>query len=205
MNSNEEAKKNILEVKAFARGIHISPRKVRLVADLLKKMPVSEALVQLEFLTKKATLPIKKLINSAVANAGHNFQIEPDRLFVRSLSVDGGRVFQKYEPRAQGRAFPEKKRTSNINLILGVSKVAFKSGKKLIPLKKKEDPHLQPLSLRERVADSTGEGKKKSRFAFWKNLSRRKAGKKDDPTQVPPKEDAKGKHYTGFDRRGNMP
>lgn len=192
----EESKKEISEVKAFARGVHVSPRKARLVSDLLKSLPVADALIQLEFLTKKAALPIKKLINSAIANAGHNHQIEADRLFVKHLSIDGGRVYFRYTPRAQGRAFPVRKRTSHINLILGVNKQVFKSKKKLLPLKKKE---IHPEKEAGEILPPTSETEKKSRFAFWRK-------KKDqDVTQVPPKEDVKGKHYTGFDRRGNMP
>src|SRR3990167_744336 len=121
-----ETAKQITEVKAYARGIHIGPRKVRLVANLVKNLPVEDALNNLTFITKKAALPIKKLVNSGIANAKHNFQIEEDRLFVKSFTVDGGRVFFRYSPRAQGRAFPLRKRTSHLNLILGVSGSPFK-------------------------------------------------------------------------------
>lgn len=199
-----EEKKDINEVKAFARGIHVSPRKARLLVSLVKSLPVGEALTQLEFTTKKAARPLKKLINSAVANASHNFQIESNRLFVKNLRVDGGQVFLRYEPRAQGRAFPVRKRTSHISLILGVRKQPFRLKKKLIP------PKREVKSLEEKSAplvQRPAEEEKKSRFAFWKNwrLPRGKAGKRArDTTQLPPKEDVKGKRYTGFDRRGNM-
>ena len=192
----EEVKKEITEVKAFARGVHISPRKVRLVANLVKSLPVYEAIVQLEFMTKRSANPIKKLIDSAIANAEHNFQVEPDRLFVKNLTVDGGQVFMRYEPRAQGRAFPVRKRTSHLNLILGVAKQAFKSRKKIVPIQKPaQDEVAKEVSP---VSDKPVESKS-SRFAFWKKK------KAQDSTQVAPKEDVKGKHYTGFDRRGNMP
>lgn len=191
---------DVKEVKAYVRGVHIAPRKVRIVTRVLKNMPVDEALTQLNFLTKKSAQPIKKLVNSAVANAAHNFQIEKERLFVKSFTVDGGRVFLRYEPRAQGRAFPVRKRTSNLNLVLGVSKVLPKSQKKAVSAKTKEEI----VEAKPEAAPVDAE-RKKSRFSFWRRLSRDRVGKKqEDTSQIPPKQDVKGKHYTSFDRRGNM-
>src|SRR3989344_374567 len=126
-----EEKKEIREVKAFARGIHMSPRKVRLVASMLKNMSVAEALDNLAFITKKAALPIKKLVASGVANASHNFQIAADRLFIKSLTVDGGQALKRFKPGGQGRAFPIRKRTSHINLILGGADKSVKPKRKL--------------------------------------------------------------------------
>src|SRR3989338_11654111 len=119
MAQTEVQKKEITEVKARAAAIHISPRKARLVARLLKDMSVETALSQLKFLTKKAARPISKLIDSAVANASHNHQIEKERLFVKNLTIDGGPVYLRYMPRAQGRDLPARKRSSHINLVLG--------------------------------------------------------------------------------------
>jgi len=191
-------KKAMTEVKASVKGIHISPRKARLVTDLLRNLPVSDALIQLDFQLKKASLPIKKLVHSAVANAHHNFQIDADRLFVKKLSVDGGRVFFRYTPRAQGRAFPIRKRTSHINLVLGIS--AKPIGRKLSARIDKpassEKPHVHTPPAEAKVPESV---ERKSRFAFW-----RRKKKEEDKTQVPPKQDVKGKNYTSFDRRGNM-
>lgn len=191
----ELEKKTVTEVKAYARGIHASPRKTRLVTDILKNLSVAEALTQLDFVQKKAALPIKKLVNSAVANAAHNFQIEADRLFIKSLTVDGGRVMMKFAPRAQGRAFRVRKRTSHINLVLGVSAKPAKpkrTAAKLPVLKKEAEP------LAEKTVTETPQ--ETSRFGFW-----RKKKKAEDSSQAfPPKADAKGKKYTGFDRRGNM-
>lgn len=109
---------NVKEVKAFARYIHVSPRKLRLVANLIRKTPVDVALEQLRFSSKKAAIPLSKAINSAVANATHNYNMNKDDLFVKSVTIDGGPVYKRYAPRAQGRAFVERKRTSHINVIL---------------------------------------------------------------------------------------
>lgn len=111
-------KSQIKEVKAFARYIHVSPRKLRLVANLVRQTPVDVALEQLRFSSKNAALPISKAINSAVANAVHNFNLNKDDLFVKAVTIDQGPVFKRYAPRAQGRAFIERKRTSHINVVL---------------------------------------------------------------------------------------
>ena len=106
------------EVKVFARYIHVAPRKLRLVADMIRRQPVDMALEQLRFSSKNAALPITKALNSAIANAVHNFNLKKEDLFVKSITIDGGPVYKKMVPRAQGRGFIERKRTSHINLIL---------------------------------------------------------------------------------------
>lgn len=116
--ATENQKKNITEVKAFARYIHVSPRKLRLVADLVRRQQVDSALEQLRFSSKQASLPLAKAINSAVANAIHNFNLNKENLFVKAITIDQGPVFKRYAPRAQGRAFVERKRTSHINVVL---------------------------------------------------------------------------------------
>ena len=108
----------VKEVKAFARYIDVSPRKLRLVANLIRKTPVDAALEQLRFSSKKASIPLSKAINSAVANAVHNFNLNKDDLFVKAVTIDQGPVSKRYAPRAQGRAFVERKRTSHINVTL---------------------------------------------------------------------------------------
>lgn len=108
----------IKEVKAFARYIHVSPQKLRLVANLIRRTPVDVALEQLRFSSKNAAVPLAKAINSAVANATHNFDLKKENLFVKAVTIDQGPVFQRYAPRAQGRAFVERKRTSHINVVL---------------------------------------------------------------------------------------
>lgn len=196
----DKQEKTVTEIKAFAREVHISPRKVRLVADLVRSMPVNDALVQLEFITKRATVPIRKLVRSAIANANHNFQIEADRLFIKKLTVDGGRVFFRYKPRAQGRALPVRKRTSHINLILGVAKGQIKS-KRNVPVAsgraKVKEPAKQEIRpvIEKEGADTEQEqktqGTEKSRWAFWRRRSK--------GSSLSPK--SGGKKYTSFDRR----
>lgn len=111
-------------VKASARYIQMSPRKVRLVADMVRNEPVDLALEQLRFSSKNAALPIMKLINSAVANAVHNFNLNKDNLYIKTITVDGGPVLARYKPRAYGSPSAIHKRSSHINLILEERKQA---------------------------------------------------------------------------------
>lgn len=99
-----------------------SPRKVRLVANLVRGMKVSRALVELNLLPKRASDPIKKLILSAVANAKENHKVDSGELFVKDLRVDKGIVLKRSMPRAHGRAFGINKRTSHIHVVLEEAK-----------------------------------------------------------------------------------
>jgi large subunit ribosomal protein L22 len=116
--ANKTTVKTQPEVKAYARYIHISPRKLRLVADLVRKARADVALEQLRYSSKTAALPIMKLLNSAIANAVHNHQMKKEDLVVKAITIDGGPVYKRMEPRAQGRGFIVRKRTSHINIVL---------------------------------------------------------------------------------------
>ena len=105
-------------MKAYLKNYRQSPRKVRLVGDLIKGKSASEALVQLDFLAKRATSPMKKLLESAIANA-KNIGKEQENLFVKELRVDKGIVLKRIRPAAMGAAHRINKRTSNVTLVLG--------------------------------------------------------------------------------------
>ncbi len=107
-----------MEVKAKAKYIRMSPRKVRLVVDLIRGLDVVKADNQLLFIKKVAARPVKKLLDSAVANAHHNFEIEKDNLYIKEIKVDEGPTLNRWKPRAFGRATPIRKRSSHISLIL---------------------------------------------------------------------------------------
>jgi large subunit ribosomal protein L22 len=109
-------------MKANLKNYRQSPRKVRLVADLVRGKKVSQALLELKFLPKRATEVISKLISSAVANAEHNFKVSAEDLFIKEITVDKGITLKRYRPRARGVAKRINKRTSNIALTLGVKK-----------------------------------------------------------------------------------
>lgn len=107
-----------MEMKAKAKYIKMSPKKVRLVVDVIRKMDVNEALAQLKFINKLAAKPVEKLINSAIANAKHNFGLEKDNLYIKEIKVDEGAILKRWRPRAFGRAGAIRKRSSHISLIL---------------------------------------------------------------------------------------
>ncbi len=108
-----------MEVTAKARHIRISPRKVRLVADLVRGLDVDRAEAQLRFFRKAAARPVLKVILSAKANAEHNFKMETGSLFIKKITVDGGPVLDRWRARAFGRAAGIKKRSSHITVVLG--------------------------------------------------------------------------------------
>lgn len=107
-----------MDVHAKARYIRISPRKVRLVLDAVRNMKAQEAVIHLQLLPQKAARPVKKLIESAIANAENNFKLNPKELTIKSLVADDGPTFKRFRARAFGRAAMIRKRTSHIAVIL---------------------------------------------------------------------------------------
>jgi large subunit ribosomal protein L22 len=107
-----------MEVKAKLSFARIGAQKARLVADLVRGKDVNEAVKILTFSEKKGARLMKKLIESAVANAENRKVIDLDNLFVKSIWVDMGPSIKRFRPRAQGRAFMVKKKMSHINVVL---------------------------------------------------------------------------------------
>ena len=107
-----------MEARAKLCYLRISPRKVRLVADLVRNRSAEEALNTLRFTRKAASRPLKKLIESAVANAENNHGLDIDTLWVREIQINEGPTLKRFRPRAQGRAFPIMKRTSHVSVVL---------------------------------------------------------------------------------------
>jgi large subunit ribosomal protein L22 len=103
---------------AQARYVRMTPMKCRRVVDLVRGMPVQEALDQLRFQPQAASEPVAKVIASAAANAEHNKQLDPSTLFISSAYVDEGPTLKRFRPRAQGRAYRIRKRTSHITVVV---------------------------------------------------------------------------------------
>lgn len=104
-------------MKAFLKNYRQSPRKVRLVVGLIKGKRVAEAFTLLDTLSKRASLPIRKLLSSAVANATSN-GVEEENLFIESITVNKGVVLKRMRPRARGSSSRINKRTSHIEIKL---------------------------------------------------------------------------------------
>ncbi len=105
-------------ITASLQNYRITPRKVRIVADMIRGKNVAEAKIILANVSKKARHPLSHLIDSAVANAAHNFKIDNTALFVKEVRVDQGFVLKRSIPMSRGRAFPMKKRTSHVKIVL---------------------------------------------------------------------------------------
>lgn len=107
-----------MEARAVARYVRISPQKAGLIMDEVRGKKVDEAIQMLSFSPKKGARVLKKLINSAVANAGANKEIDVDTLFIKRIYADQGPVLKRFRPRAMGRATRIRKRTSHLTVIL---------------------------------------------------------------------------------------
>ncbi len=106
------------EAVAIARGVTQTPRKVGLVASLVRGRTVADALVILEHTPKRAARPISKVISSASANATHTFGLKEEGLVIKSLQVTSGPRLKRFRPVARGQAHPYQKRTSHIHVIV---------------------------------------------------------------------------------------
>ena len=107
-----------MEYIAIAKNIKISPRKVRLVVASIKKKNLSSANAVLSVMNKRAALPIKKTIDSAIANAVNNFKADKTSLTIRDIMVSEGVSMKRYHFAARGRVRPYKRRTSHIRVVL---------------------------------------------------------------------------------------
>lgn len=104
----------LFTVRAYAKGVDQTPRKVSLVAALVRGRSVADALVILEHVPKRAALPIKKVIDSAKANAINNHGLDAKTLTISTLSVTTGPSLKRFKPASRGRALPFRKKTSHI-------------------------------------------------------------------------------------------
>ena len=103
---------------AIARATHVrvTPMKARRVVDLIRDLPAAEALSILKFAPQAASEPVAKVVASAIANAENNFSLDPDTLVISRAYVDEGPTLKRFRPRAQGRAYRIRKRTSHITI-----------------------------------------------------------------------------------------
>jgi large subunit ribosomal protein L22 len=106
------------EVTARLSYLRVAPRKTRFVIDLVRGKQVGEAIKILTFTRRSASLPVLRLIKSAVANASQTESIDVDTLFVKDIQVGPAPTLKRFQPRAMGRAFPIKKRTSHVTVVL---------------------------------------------------------------------------------------
>ena len=116
--ARKEAKKTVCDAKAV--GVPTSPRKMRLLADVIREKNVLDALNILTFSTKHASKTLEKLVRSAVANWEQKFETkaEDSELFIKMITIDSGRMLKRFQPAPQGRAYRIRKRSNHITLQL---------------------------------------------------------------------------------------
>ncbi len=107
-----------METRAVAKYIRISPQKARLVADVVRGQNIDTALTTLRFMPKKGAQILRKVLESAVANAGQNETIDVDTLYVKEIQINGGPMLKRFRPRAMGRATRILKRTCHITVVV---------------------------------------------------------------------------------------
>ena len=107
-----------MEARAQARFVRVTPMKARRVVDLIRGLPAADAQAVLRFAPQDASEPVGKVLDSAIANATNNHNLDPASLVVAEAYVDEGPTMRRFRPRAQGRAFRIRKRTSHITVVL---------------------------------------------------------------------------------------
>lgn len=167
-----------MDVDAKLNYLSMSPQKVRLVADLIRGRKVEEAKNRLKFTDRAATEPMMGLLNSAIANAEHNFDLDEDNLYISELKVDEGPTMKRWEPRARGATNEINKRTSHITIVLnevepGEEIKTSKKGKIEI-VQKKEKPS-EEVSQDQKKDFPEKDSQKKARKGKDEGIFRRKS------------------------------
>lgn len=128
-----------MKITAKLNYLRIAPRKVRLLADLIRGKKVSQARAILDFSLKKGARPLKKLLESGVANAKNNFQLAEEDLWLSEIKVDEGPKLKRWRARARGRAAEIQKKTSHLTLVLSGEKKKARVKKPKEKLAEKEE------------------------------------------------------------------
>jgi large subunit ribosomal protein L22 len=137
---------------ATLKNYRQAPRKVRLLAGMIKGRDTKEALAILRFTPKRASQPIVKLIESALANAKNAGASDRDIFQIVNMTVDKGVVMKRSMPRARGRAFPIKKRTSHITVTIARTEEKTKKEKKAVPAKVTESKEVKKPAVKKAAA-----------------------------------------------------
>lgn len=177
-----------MQVKAAVKHIRMSPTKVRLVADLIRGLEVKNAMDQLRFSSKLAKKPIMKLMDSAVADALHNFDIKKDNLFVKEIRVDEAKKLYRWMPKAHGRATKIRKRSCHISLVL---QELVDSGEKKKKVQKIEAPVKLGGKPKEKEAEPVSSVAKE---IAAKEKPKAEASEEKGKKIVDPRSEGKGKH-----------
>lgn len=158
--------------------LKIAPRKARRVGDLLKGLSVNEAEAQLLMVRSRPAPILLKLLRSAVANAKNNQKLDPEKLYIESLRVDGGPMLKRSLPRARGMATPIQKKMSNITLVLAENSEIKSPRFKIVVPKKTKLPRAEAKETKKKDKKTSEEtpAVKPKKPSFFKKVFSRKAG-----------------------------
>lgn len=157
-----------MQVTAQLNNLRIAPRKVRLVAGLIKGKDAIVAQQQLNFLTKRTSDPLSKLLQSALHNAENNFSLLKENLFILDVIVNEGMKLKRFKPKAMGQAAPIQRKTSRIKVILEERVPGLKAKKAVVETKKKD---VEPEA--EAVEPKKHERKDKYDFEVKQEISKK--------------------------------
>lgn len=162
-----------MEVRAITKSIRISPRKMRLVADVIRNLPIEDAYRVLAVQEKRAALTVSKTLKSAVANAVVNANLDSKNLFVSSIMVNEAQALKRFRPSTRGRIHPYKKRGSHLTIVLKEKVITGK------PIIKVADPAKASTTAQADAAVETAMyGKEEKKQGGVKGLAARLTGRK---------------------------
>jgi large subunit ribosomal protein L22 len=174
-----------MEVRASLKHLRVAPRKARLVSGLVRGLDVNKAANQLKFLNKKSAKPMLKLLESAVANAINNYDLDRNNLIIKEIKVDEGRVLKRWLPRAHGRATILRKKMSHVTIILSEivdsgkkepKKVKVEAPVKLDEVAKEAKKNKKEDKVDKDIDKNVKGDVKSSNKSFANKVFRRKAG-----------------------------
>lgn len=182
MNKNtNQLNSDVQTVAASAKNLRISPRKLRLAADMIKGMPAEAALQQLRFSPSKGAALVYKVVQSAIANAVNNYKMVPSELYVKTAFCDGAQVLKRTFPRARGSAFLIRKRMAHVTIELAPGK-KYKGA--LVPVKakvsKKESAENVEDTLKTKVPRAKGVARKVTGVSSERKMGRSMASRRPD-------------------------
>lgn len=172
------------EARAVLRYLRIAPRKVRLVADLVRGMGVVNAQAQLQFASKRGTDPVLKVLRSALANAKEK-KMDETKLYIAEIRVDSGPILKRWIARAQGRGTPIHKKTSHITLVLKESEKMVQSAFVIV---KKQSKKEKAVEQAKQEKETKKEAKKEKKVAEPEKKSEKKPTPKKETKEVEIKE-----------------
>lgn len=155
LNQAKAEKKVVNEFVVAASYLRIAPRKIRLVANLLKGLTLIAAEEQLSFLPQKAVVYLKKLLKNAAATGAHNYNLAKEDLYIKNVLINQGPTLHRFKPAAYGMAHPIRKRSTNLQIIIAKKNAAAEPPVKKNIFNKLIGKKRQPIIKKEQIKKIT--------------------------------------------------